>query len=220
MLYHGTSENLLQSIRTKGLTPRGSANGNWKRNGGVGSVSEFVYLANAELTADLYSAKACAVNNCSTCTTVVLRQEDLNEDNFYPDENCFAERDGDGFISTVAMIKAKQEIESHKDKWRKSLELQRTLCHKGPIDASKIVEVKNYDVKENPWFFLIPNFELFFQSFITFRTRHRVELTASVLRAATVIENDYQLLMTIGNITQKFNTEEWYRNKERNDNFS
>lgn len=145
-LYHGTSEEHLDSILKNGLQPRGDRHSNWE---GQPSRTDCVYL-----TTNQGFGAARSTSNSSRIVVFEIPLIFIPFDEFLPDEDFIADyRAGNeaGSATYHDLIgPVRDELEDYRHHWGDSLCLMGTVAHQGEILPSNISRYCVVDCSKRP----------------------------------------------------------------------
>ena len=153
IFYHGTSASRIdRNIKENGLVPREGRASNWFTQG-VESNSHVVYLTSNAQEAEFYEFRAALANNDMKTARIIIKAENLDSDNFRPDENYIDMQERGQFTNCPLDIRDKQQEKVLNDRrWRESLEACEKITHLGKIDPSHFSEIIYSDVTENTYY--------------------------------------------------------------------
>jgi hypothetical protein len=151
LLYHGTGESRLDTIRKEGIKPRGDQPGHWEHT--VESNSQCVYLT--DIYAGYYAYNAAREEN-ERWAIIEIDSKRLNQKLFRPDEDFVAQylhRFGDEFYKKLKLVDLteiiRDDIDVYKDAWSDSIRGLGTVCYKGIIPVRAITRISIYNPKSN-----------------------------------------------------------------------
>lgn len=153
-LYHGTFASLVPSIMERGLEPRGERPSHDAYMDSA-SMPPFVYLTANYGTA---VAHACRISERTADGAAIAVLEldiaALKRRLIYPDED-YLQHEWNSDFQSWSLKKQLEFMEYHRDTWRESLEMFKTIAYKGivPVKAITVLTVKRWlEQKHRPRF--------------------------------------------------------------------
>ena len=140
-IYHGTHYKNLNTILKSGLTPRKDKEGNWEK---YPSHSQMIYLS---LAYPFYFALS-AGEKISKGVVIEIDTEQLDENNFYPDEDFVFQKLEQQGQEGAEHTDIKENIESYQEYWEMSLNCFGGFCYKGTIPPSAFTKYCIVDFKQ------------------------------------------------------------------------
>jgi len=132
--------------------PREGKSSNWFTQG-VESNSHVVYLTAKSEEVEFYEFRSALANNDQITARIIINAENLNSDNFRPDENYLDILERGCYTNCPLDVRDKQQEKILNDRrWKESIELCGKITHVGKIEASHFSKIVYRDVKENVFY--------------------------------------------------------------------
>jgi hypothetical protein len=125
--------------------------GNWGHV--VSSMENFVYFCNNETAQHFHGARTALISG----SDVAIISVEVEEDNLYPDENLYAETD---VFGNDTMIEMQKKAKDNKEDWKRSLDKQNAVCHKGEISVDSIIDIETFPVSESMFWGFVEHYEV------------------------------------------------------------